>query len=537
MTTDPGISMAQSIDIQQPFYRDLNSEISLRNYQEELVFGVFEEWRSGKRRVMVQLPTGGGKTVCIGALVQYFVQQGLKVLAIAHRKELITQLSETLENITKLPIGKIKAGIPPAPQYNIQVASIQTLIRRQPFPEADLLIIDEAHHSASRSYTDVMSAYPDAYIAGFTATPTRTDGHGFLQTYDALVKGVTTAYLIEHGYLSQFKVYGGVTINTKGLKSSVEDYQKGALEKRAMAVVGDVVPAWKKHALGKKTIVFAVGVKHSQAIAAAFNNEGITAEHLDGKTSAGKREEALERFRNGKTTILSNCGLFGEGVDIPSIEAVQICRPTVSKIVHFQQIGRALRPSPGKTHAVIIDHSENWRYHGLPDTHVEWSLEPISIPNNEYATKCSCCGHCFLPFPHDLKTPIRLDKDKDGNLTPIYHITCPSCLTTLEYIKGAGAAIEPDEEAGGEKERLEGLMMEIVLEANPEYIKEIDQAIAKQTKNGYKRGWVFHHLLKEFSGSQFSVGDWRYVAHQLGYELGWANYAWRDSQVFSSSEF
>ncbi|NEP23720.1 DEAD/DEAH box helicase [Moorena sp. SIO3I6] len=535
MTTDPGISMAQSLDIQQPFYRDLNSEISLRNYQEELVFGVFEEWRSGKRRVMVQLPTGGGKTVCIGALVQYFVQQGLKVLAIAHRKELITQLSETLENITKLPIGKIKAGIPPAPHHNIQVASIQTLIRRQPFPEADLLIIDEAHHSASKSYTDVMSAYPNAYIAGFTATPTRTDGHGFLQTYDALVKGVTTAYLIEHGHLSQFKVYGGVTINTKGLKSSVGDYQKGALEKRAMAVVGDVVPAWRKYAEGKKTIVFAVGVKHSEAIAKAFNEAGVKAEHLDANTLDKEREQALDRFKNGETTVLSNCNLFGEGFNVPSIEAVQICRPTKSKIVHFQQIGRALRPAEGKPHAIIIDHSENWRYHGLPDTHINWSLAPISIPSNEFATKCSCCGHCFLPFPHELKTPVRLEKDEDGNLIPVYGITCPSCLTKLDYRKGAGIALEPD--GNMEEERIEGKLMEIILEANPEYTKEIDAAIAKQLEKGHKRGWVFHHLLRDFSGTQFSVGDWRYVAHQLGYDLGWANYAWRDSQVFASSEF
>ncbi|NEO45313.1 MAG: DEAD/DEAH box helicase [Moorea sp. SIO4A3] len=530
--------MISSDFIQQPFSSDIGNGYRLRDYQESLVSDIFSEWKKGNRRVMAQLPTGGGKTCVLSAIANYFTQQNLKVLAIAHRKELIEQLSQKLQEITGMPVGCIKAGIPLEPQHSIQVASIQTLVRRKPYPEADLIIIDEAHHAASKSYTDTMAAYPDAHIVGFTATPTRTDGQGFLQLFDVLVKGVTTSHLIEHGCLSKFKVFGAIAIDTKGLKASVnEDYNQGELEKRAMAVVGDVVPAWKKHALGKKTIVFAVGVKHSQAIAAAFNNEGITAEHLDGKTPAGKREEALERFRNGKTTILSNCGLFGEGVDIPSIEAVQICRPTVSKIVHFQQIGRALRPSSGKSHAIIIDHSENWRYHGLPDTHVEWSLAPVSIPNNEYATKCSCCGHCFLPFPHELKTPIRLDKDEEGNLTPIYHITCPSCLTTLEYIKGAGAAIEPDEEAGGEGERLEGKMMEIVLDANPEYIKEIDQAIAKQLEKGHKRGWVFHHLLRDFSGTQFSVGDWRYVAHQLGYDLGWANYAWRDSQVFASSEF
>ncbi|NEO51267.1 MAG: hypothetical protein F6K55_47220 [Moorea sp. SIO4A3] len=327
-----------------------------------------------------------------------------------------------------------------------------------------------------------------------------------------------------------------MTINTKGLKSG-DDYHQGELEKRAMAVLGNVVPAWKQYANGKKTIVFAVGVKHSKAIAEAFNAEGIAAEHLDAKTPACKRKEALERFKDGKITVLTNCNLFGEGFNLPSIEAVQICRPTVSKVVHFQQIGRGLRPAEGKEHAIIIDHSENWRFHGLPDTHVEWSLAPISIPTNKFATKCSCCDHCFLPFPHELKTPIRLEKDEEGNFTPVYSITCPNCLTKLDYRKGAGLALEPEEEGAVEEEPLEGKLMEIILEANPEYIKEIDQAIAKQLEKGHKRGWVFHHLLRDFSGTQFSVGDWRYVAHQLGYDLGWANYAWRDSQVFASSEF
>ncbi|NEO59212.1 MAG: DEAD/DEAH box helicase [Moorea sp. SIO4G2] len=494
-----------------------------------MVSGIFKQWQSGNRRVMAQLPTGGGKSLCIGSLVKFFIDQEGKVLVIAHRKELIVQLSETLEQVTGLPVGRIKAGIPPSPECRIQVASIQTIVRRTPFPEADLVIVDEAHHSASKSYTDVTNSYPQSFIAGFTATPTRTDGHGFLVTYDALVKGVSTSWLIERGHLSKFKVYGGVTIDTNGLKISMGDYQKGVLEERSMAIVGDVVPAWKQYAEGKKTIVFAVGVEHSEAIAQAYNDAGYKAEHLDAKTPALEREQALERFKNGETTILVNCGLFGEGFNLPCIEVVQICRPTKSKIIHFQQLGRALRPAEGKDHAIIIDHSENWRYHGLPDTLVEWSLKPIPLRGSAFATKCSCCGHCFLPFPHELKTPVRLIKDDKGGLTPVYSITCPSCLTTLDHQKGSRLS-EP-EEAGKDEKKISGRLMEIIIESDPAHRKAIDKAIAKQVENGYKKGWVFHYLLKNAEGAKFSLGDWRYTAYQLGYELGWANYAWRNSQV------
>ncbi|MCY7284266.1 MAG: DEAD/DEAH box helicase, partial [Cyanobacteria bacterium CAN_BIN43] len=303
----------------------LTHTYSLRPYQDELIQSVFAQWTAGNRRVLAQSPTGSGKTVCFSAIAAEFTAKGEGVLVLAHREELILQAAEKLTSVTAQPVGIIKAGYRPDPTHQIQVASVQSLIRRRDRPSAGLVIIDEAHHSPANSYQEILSCYPEAYILGVTATPARSDGQGFKKQYDALVLGWSVRRLIDAGFLCSFRLFAAKKcIKAADVKLTAGDYNQRELAElvNTTLTLGDVVGTWKKHALGRKTVVFCVDVSHSEAVAEGYQQAGFAAEHLDGESSTSERSEALERFRTGETQILVNCALFTEGLDIPDIECV-----------------------------------------------------------------------------------------------------------------------------------------------------------------------------------------------------------------------
>lgn len=409
----------------------LTHTYSLRPYQDELIQSVFAQWSAGHRRILAQSPTGSGKTVCFSVIATELTAKGEGVLVLAHREELILQAQEKLAAVTAQSVGIIKAAYRPDPSAALQVASVQSLIRRRDRPTAELIIIDEAHHSPANSYQEILNCYPDAYVLGVTATPARSDGQGFKKQYDALVLGWSVRKLIEAGYLCQFRLFAAKKcIKAADVALTAGDYNQRELAKlvNTTLTLGDVVETWKKHALGKKTVVFCVDVAHSEAVAEGYRVAGYAAEHLDGESSTLERSEALERFRTGETKILVNCALFTEGLDIPDIECVQCLRPTTSLILHLQMVGRGLRQSVGKEYLTILDHTENWVFHGLPDEEHEWSLEPVSLKTSSWALQCPDCQHCFRPQPHEQKNAIA---------------TCPNCgaAITLEA-PGEGEAVE-----------------------------------------------------------------------------------------------
>jgi superfamily II DNA or RNA helicase len=500
--------------------------MELRNYQEELIQKIFASWASGHRRVLAQLPTGAGKTVLFASISRNFLERGEGVLVIAHRQELIFQAGEKLKQVSGLPVGYIKAGLPVQPDYDVQVASVQSLARRKRYPEAALVIVDEAHHSCAKSYVDILAAYPEAYILGVTATPIRTDGQGFKFLYDDLVVGASPKWLMHNGYLSKFRIFQAQIIKTKGIKKTAGEFNQAQLEDAAMKVMGDVVPAWKKNALGKRTIIFAVGVEHSRSIAAEFAKEGIAAEHLDGTTPDHERKTAIERFKSGETTVLSNCGLFTEGFDVPAIEAVQICRPTCSMILHLQMLGRALRPTEGKEHAIIIDHTENSKRHGLPDEDRDWSLEPVSLRAGRFVLECPGCSHCFRALSHEQAKPFRRALGQDGKLKDFYKSTCPNCQAEFEWEMGEG-------QPAGERlvEREEGEVKELILEINPAHAAIVDGLVENQLAMGKRPGWTYYRLLELPGIKAFELGDWRYIAQKLGYKPGWGWFKWQEVQA------
>lgn len=499
----------------------------LRDYQTNLINQVFASWAKGSRKVLAQLPTGGGKTVIFSAIAKEFLKRGEGVLVLAHRKELILQAGEKLEAVSGLPVGYIKAGMPVAPDYDIQVASVQSLARRKRYPEVGLVIVDEAHHAISKTYQDILKHYEKAYILGVTATPCRTDGQGFKYTFDDLVCGPSVTELITEGHLSQFRIFAAdTTIKTKGVKKTAGDFNQNQLSEVAQKINGSVVPTWRKFANGKQTVVFCVDVAHSKSVAETFQNAGITAEHLDGETPDDDRAATLNRFRTGQTTVLCNCGIVSEGFDVPAIEAIQCLRPTCSLILWLQMVGRSLRPSEGKPYAAIIDHSENWKNHGLPDEDREWSLEPISLKNGRFTQTCPECNHVFKPLSHETSKPHHHIVDAEGELKAIYRSLCPNCQTQFEFEMGEGQPMGQRQLSVEEAQSIK----ELPTWVNPENIKLVQRLVAQAKKSNFKPGWIYYRLMELPNIRDFSLGDWRYIAKELGYKSGWAFYRWQEVQ-------
>ena len=459
-------------------------KIQLRDYQASLTSSIFDSL-SHHQRVIAQLPTGGGKTICFSYIANEFVQMGARVLVLAHRQELLTQAAGKLTALTGMPVGMVKAGVKPDYQSQIQVASVQSLVRRlDKLPAPDLIIVDEAHHATAKTYTKILDAYPKTFVLGVTATPTRCDGKGFDHLFNELICGPSVAELMKQGYLSPYRLFADANpMSTRGVRKQGGDYSVSDLarENDPIKLSGNLVKSYRQHADGLKNIVFALNVEHSKAIVERYQSEGIPAAHLDGTSTDEERTKTLEAFRCGNIKVLSNVGLFGEGFDVPSIEAVQIARPTQSLALHLQMLGRGLRPAEGKSHAVFIDHTGNWWNHGLPDEDREWSL---TTPPKKPRTQ--------------------LERSETGEVKPALE---PPVI--VETDTNLVEIIRPDAEDMAAWERL------------------WNQLVQQQKSNGYKRGWLRFALEKRGNPP---LEIWQKCAAHLGYKRGWAWYRYMDSQ-------
>jgi superfamily II DNA or RNA helicase len=370
-------------------------------------------YRAGHRAVLFNLPTGGGKTITASTVVLGAATKGRRVWWLTHRRELAEQASQTFHNLD-IPHGLVSAGRITDPDALVQVASIQTIARRfTKLPAPDVMVFDECHHIGAAQWEELFNAFPAAKILGLTATPWRLDGQGLGKWFSHMVTGPTVAHLIEQGSLSPYRLFAPAKPDLAGVGSLGGDYKRGALS-AAMnkpAIVGDAIGHYRRLCAGKRAVAFAAGVENSRAIAAQFNGAGIPAEHVDGSMTADVRDAAVDRFRRGETLVLSNSDLFGEGFDVPAIEAAILLRPTQSLSLYLQQVGRALRPSEGKAEAIILDHAGNSIKHGLPDDVREWSLEDrekrsrgevaeVAVRQCDEcffvyrpAPRCPCCGH------------------------------------------------------------------------------------------------------------------------------------------------
>jgi DNA repair protein RadD len=378
--------------------------MKLRPYQEEMIEKTRESLRFNDR-VLLQGPTGCGKTAITVYMMASAAAKGRRSMFLVHQNELLDQTSKALWK-QKLEHGVIASGKGRSP-LPAQVASVLTLVRRlDDYAPPDLIIIDECHRSASNTYQRILDAYPNAKVIGLTATPQRTDGKGLDSTYEALVQGPTIRELIDAGYLCDYEIFAPpIGVDVTGVKSAMGDYDKAEVEQRIdkPTITGDAVQTYRRLASGKRCVVMAVSIKHGQHVADAYNAAGIPAELIEGTMSNTQRQAALDRFRSGETMVIVNVQLLIEGVDIPSIEVVQWLRPTQSVIVYMQGNGRGLRPDNGKAGLLILDHVGNWERHGLPDDDRDWSLagrkgRKRAEDDNEPDVRVQQCGKCYHIF-------------------------------------------------------------------------------------------------------------------------------------------
>jgi hypothetical protein len=267
--------------------------VDLRPYQSEAVEAVRQRFRERARKVLLICPTGGGKTVVFSHIALKAVEKGSRVVVIAHRRELVKQASDKL-NAFGLEHGIIQAGYRPRPHLAVQVASIQTLqARPASITRADLVVIDEAHHTTTRNgYAKVLARFPEARVLGVTATPWRLDGKGLGDVFEAHVVARTPRELRDDGFLVPVGGWEYEAIDTSSARVQRGDFVVGDLARAATSsrVVGDIVGEWLAHAAGKRTVLFALSIEHSQYMAEAFKRAGVRAEHVDGEMDTVARD-------------------------------------------------------------------------------------------------------------------------------------------------------------------------------------------------------------------------------------------------------
>jgi DNA repair protein RadD len=330
-------------------------------WQFDLLDEVAALFAAGYRRVLLQCPTGAGKTVMAQSALLSARRLGMFAMFLVHRKELLRQTSKRFTSAA-LDHSFVAADFPFDPDAGLLLAGVQTLIRRLDrlrLPPI-LVIVDEAHHAVSQTYAEILERWPDAFISGLTATPERLDGRGLEEQYDVLVEGPSPAWLIENGYLSPYDYYAPEIPDLTGVASTAGDFQReaAAAVMNQPKLIGSLVEQYLQYAKGEQGIVFAQNREHSRKLAEAFSANGIPAMHVDGDTPKDDRDRFDAAFRAGDVRVGTNVALFGEGYDVPGISYLGIAAATKSLINHLQWNGRVLRYVPGKR-AVICDHAGN----------------------------------------------------------------------------------------------------------------------------------------------------------------------------------
>lgn len=364
--------------------------IKLRPYQTELISNIRQSVSSGHKSIVAVLGCGGGKSVIQAEIARSATNKGNRVLFLVHRKELCEQITRTFT----------AQGVD---MELCSVSMVQTVSRHiDRIKPPKVIITDEAHHSTANTYKKIYNAFPEALKLGFTATPCRLGSGGLGEVYGKLITSVSTKWLIDNHYLSPYKYYSVKLADTSGLHVKAGEYKADEIAElmQSKEIYGETVKQWERLAKDKKTIVYCASVEASEMTADEFRTAGYTSYSLDGKTDKKVRESVMERFRNGEITVLCNCDLFGEGLDVPDCECTVLLRPTQSLTLYIQQSMRSMRYMPDKT-AVIIDHVGNCYLHGLPDDDREWTLESKAKQAN--TVKIRECPECFAVYPPALK--------------------------------------------------------------------------------------------------------------------------------------
>jgi len=439
-----------------------------RDYQIKAVEELKNELRKGIKRVILMLPTGSGKTFIARMIIESAIKKGKKILFIVDRKTLIDQASIAFNGIN---YGIVQADHPMyRPWEPLQICSAQSLMRRK-IPDADLVLIDEAH-THYEYLSELMKVWSLVPFIGLTATPF-TRGLG--NHYQSIINPITTIELIENGYLVKPVIFAPPSISTKGLKTQNGDYSPIQMDERdrSTKITADIINTYLDKGEGRKSILFPVNVRHSKELINEFNLAGIPAAHVDAFTPDEERQDIFQSLKSGEIQIISSVGVLTKGFDETSINCCILARPTKSLSLYIQMVGRAIRAHDGQTDALILDHAGNVERLGWPDDPL-----PVELCDGEKTEN---------------KTQEENEEKKEKELKPK---KCPDCHFLVEskiftcpkcgYLFAKKSEIEVIEEE----------------------LKEL-----KRTKPAIKKQWYAELL---------------YISEERGHSEGWASWKFKE---------
>ena len=348
----------------------------LRDYQLEMLGRLHRAWEQ-RQSIMVQMPTGTGKTVLLAEVIRQELDKDggerRRVLVVAHRRELLDQIRRTIEAMA-------------VDTERVRVESIQKLSRRTPDEGKEeetpsLVVVDEAHHALAKTYRTLWERWPKARFLGLTATPCRMNGAAFTDLFDVLLQSWPIQEFIDKGWLSDFD-YVSAAPDSRMLRQVAMLDRRGAdgdYQTKEMATVMDVPESiehlydtYKEFADGKKGIVYAIDRQHAQHIAEYYGAHGVSCCAIDCKTPADERQRMTDDYKAGRLQVIVNVDLYSEGFDVPDMEFIQLARPTLSLSKYLQQVGRGMRTAEGKEAVLILDNVGLYQTFGLPTEDRQW---------------------------------------------------------------------------------------------------------------------------------------------------------------------
>lgn len=466
--------------------------VQLRDYQQKWIADIRASFAAGNRATLGVLPTGGGKTLGFSYISAGIYRKNKRVWIIAHRRELLRQISEALAQF-QIPHAVLSGGYHGVPNAQVLVASVFTLVNRiKHMPPPHLIIGDEAHHfTLNSSWGKIVTAFPSAKILGVTASPVRLDGKGLGDVFNDMVMGPSVAELTARGFLSPAIVYAPEKPDLSGLKRRAGDYVTGEIEDvmDKPKITGSAVKHYQRYADGKRAVAFCCSIAHAEHTAEQFRAAGYVAAHVDGKMDDRLRDQTIAAFKRGQINVLTSCDLINEGFDCPNIECGILLRPTQSLGLYIQQTGRSVRISPGKTHTIILDHAGNTAMHGLIDEVRDWSLDGSvhRASDGERAAPVRTCPQCFA-----------------------MHRPAPACPRCSYVYPANGREVE---HVDGDLE-LQGDGIDVPQAVDPERLEQkIEVLIAVGKRRGIKkpREWAFHVLCGQLAAKRAQERD---VPHQ-----------------------
>lgn len=364
--------------------------LSLRNYQTEALARVKDAYKSGKRRVLVSLPTGTGKTV-VFAHFPRALRMKKRLLVLAHREELLLQAEQKFRAVDPdLKIGIERAEDRVSGDAQVVIASVPTLahsdgarLARFAPDDFSIIVVDEAHHAVAESYRRIFhhfglfQADASRYLVGFTATPRRGDNHGLGEVFQEVCYARDLRQMIGEGYLCPIRGWRVDTnLSLDGVKVRHGDFVESQLARVVNTPSRNrlVVTSYLRLANHRRAIAFCVDVQHAKDVCEEFKEAGIRAAAVWGEMPREERRRILAQFSSGEIHVLTNCNLLTEGFDEPRINCILMARPTKSKLLYAQMVGRGTRLHSEKTDLMVVDVVDNSRTHTLPGLYSLFNL-------------------------------------------------------------------------------------------------------------------------------------------------------------------